>query len=284
MIAGCLSQSSKGAEILRNLKPSEKQPILVKELDLTSPESISNMKHQVSQVLQESSDSEFFALVNNAGFMCFGDFEWLTPELLQRHVDVNLLGTMKLTHALLPLLRQSSTKKEANQGSRIINVTSHCSLAALPGLSVYAGSKAGLSMYTRGLQMELSPFNIRVINFIPGSFVFQSGIIKQQTNYFEDMWEKMDEEQKEFYDEYFHRYTGYLKMVSEMVPKEIVDVDPMIIGAFKEAISAKDPKRRYIVEPLRYKVYHFLFKILPDCRLRDYCIRRFILTPEYKMC
>lgn len=284
VIAGCLSESSNGARFLRNLNPPNKPRIQVQELDITEPKSIARMKSHVQDVLSETTDpKEFYALVNNAGFMVFGEFEWLNTRLLERQIQVNLLGTMNLTHALLPIIR-GSTQKRSDQNilSRIINITSHCSLVALPGLSVYAASKAGLSFYSSALQMELRKYGVRVINFIPGSFVMQSGILKRQKKYGEEMWECMDEEQKEFYGDYFREYNSYIGAVSDLASDDVVEVDYRIISAFKQAITAQNPKRRYLVEPLRYKIYHNLFELVPDTAFRDQLIKRFVSMPEYK--
>lgn len=60
------------------------------------------------------------AVVNNAGVMCFGEFEWQTDSQIDYQIEVNLLGTMKFTKRLAPLVRKHK--------ARIINVTSHCAL------------------------------------------------------------------------------------------------------------------------------------------------------------
>jgi NAD(P)-dependent dehydrogenase (short-subunit alcohol dehydrogenase family) len=44
--------------------------------------------------------------------MVFGEFDWLTESLMQYQVDVNLLGTMRLTKAFIPLLRGYEGKNE----------------------------------------------------------------------------------------------------------------------------------------------------------------------------
>ena len=69
--------------------------------------------------------------VNNCGVMVFGESEWLTDNLIDYQINVNLAGTIKLTKRFLPLIRISK--------ARVVNVTSHCALRALPGLSVYGG-------------------------------------------------------------------------------------------------------------------------------------------------
>lgn len=48
----------------------------------------------------------FHALINNAGVMVFGEFEWQTEKLMKQQIEVNLLGTFKLTNAFCCLLRQ----------------------------------------------------------------------------------------------------------------------------------------------------------------------------------
>lgn len=45
-------------------------------------------------------------IVNNAGVMVFGEFEWLTERLITQQIHVNFLGTLKFTNAICPLLRQ----------------------------------------------------------------------------------------------------------------------------------------------------------------------------------
>lgn len=58
--------------------------------------------------------------MNNAGVMCFGEFEWQTNAIIEHQVNVNLFGTMNFTRSFLPLARKHKT--------RIINVTSHCAI------------------------------------------------------------------------------------------------------------------------------------------------------------
>jgi NAD(P)-dependent dehydrogenase (short-subunit alcohol dehydrogenase family) len=49
---------------------------------------------------------ELTALVNNAGVMVFGEFDWQTEDHMKLQLEVNVLGTMRLTRAFIPLLRE----------------------------------------------------------------------------------------------------------------------------------------------------------------------------------
>ena len=52
--------------------------------------------------------SELHAVVNNAGVMTIGEYEWQTSAMIESAINVNLLGTMRVTKAFLPDLRQSA--------------------------------------------------------------------------------------------------------------------------------------------------------------------------------
>ena len=48
-----------------------------------------------------------YAVINNAGICVCGEFEWQTWHQIEAQVRVNLLGTMRVTKAFLPLLKGS---------------------------------------------------------------------------------------------------------------------------------------------------------------------------------
>jgi short-subunit dehydrogenase len=101
-------------------------------------------------------------LFNNAGFGSLNWFEDLQPESdIDMQVQVNLLGVMHVTHALLPhLLKRRS--------GHIINMSSVAGWIAAPSYSVYAATKFGLRAFTDVLRREVSPFGIHVSGIYPG--------------------------------------------------------------------------------------------------------------------
>lgn len=214
--------------------------------------------------------AELTALVNNCGVMCFGETEWQTADLIASQIEVNLIGTIRVTKAFLPLVRQHK--------SRIINVTSHCGLRALPGLPIYCATKAGITAFNDALRLDMKKYGVEVVNFIPGSFVLSSNIMSQQANYAEEMRAAMDKEQIDFYGDYFDRYNGYLSAISG--EKEPQMVDPLILESFEEALLDVPAKTRYVCEPLRYKIYHTIFRMTPQ-KVTDFLLHKFVAMPEY---
>lgn len=214
---------------------------------------------------------EFTAFVNNCGVMVFGEAEWQTNEMIEQQINVNLIGTIKMTRAILPLARKHK--------SRIINVSSHCSMKSLPTLTVYTATKAGIASFTDGLRMEMKDHGVEVINFIPGSFVLNSNLSALQSKYAAEMRESLNEEQLNYYGDYFDRLDSFLSFISgEKDP--VVLPDESVLNTFEEALLDSAPKARYICEPWRYKIYHFLFRITP-LALSDWLTWRFISMPRF---
>lgn len=232
---------------------------------------------------------ELWAVVNNAGVMVFGEFEWYTEKIINHHIDVNLLGTMRFTKALCPLLRQYRgnlpsppsllSLLQLHVPARLVTVTSHCASEVLPGLSVYGATKAGLSGWCDGLRVELAKFGVRVIKFVPGSFVTQSDILAKQVERSFEMNAMLSDEQTAVYGEYFRRYNAYLStFCGKRLPVKVDDAG--LYETFDRAVLDVEPRSVYVNEPLRYKVYHWLFRWSPVA-VRDFLVTKFMMMPEY---
>lgn len=100
-------------------------------------------------------------LVNNAGYEATEDSTRLSDDEWQTTMNVNLLAPTRLVGALLPQL-------QASPFPSVINITSIHESIAYPGRLAYSVSKAGLSMATRTLAIELGPLGIRVNAIAPG--------------------------------------------------------------------------------------------------------------------
>ena len=88
-------------------------------------------------------------------------FAMLSGDQADELVEVNLGQLLRMTAAMLPLLRKSAP------GSSIINVTSIEAYRGIPYCSVYAAAKAGIAGFTKSLALELAPEGIRVNDIAP---------------------------------------------------------------------------------------------------------------------
>jgi NADP-dependent 3-hydroxy acid dehydrogenase YdfG len=99
---------------------------------------------------------------NNAGFIHPDWLEYIDPARgIETQVDVNLLGVMQVTRAVLPHMFN-------REEGHIINMSSVAGWIAPPILSVYSATKFGVRAFTDSLRREVAPFNINVSGIYPG--------------------------------------------------------------------------------------------------------------------
>ncbi|WP_462318843.1 SDR family oxidoreductase [Marinilabilia sp.] len=130
--------------------------VAIYHLDVTQP-------HNVEETIEKAwSDMKGIdVVVNNAGYGALGIFEGASDEQVIRQMDTNLLGTIRVTRVVLPLMRQ---KKKGT----IINISSIAGRMGLPLYSLYHASKFAVEGLTESLFYELRPFNIKVRLIEPG--------------------------------------------------------------------------------------------------------------------
>lgn len=100
-------------------------------------------------------------LVNNAGVFEPRPVEDVSPEDFARTVNVNLVATFALVHALLPAMR-------AAHSGHIVTIGSVADRTAFPGNSAYAASKFGLRALHEVLRNELRGSGVRASLVSPG--------------------------------------------------------------------------------------------------------------------
>ena len=107
-------------------------------------------------------------LINNAGYAQPGPMELVDEQRLRKQFDVNFFGTLAMTRAVLPLLRDNKFRQSALGSSRIITLSSMLGLVSLPYQGAYAASKFALEAAFEALRMEVRDFNIDVVLIEPG--------------------------------------------------------------------------------------------------------------------
>ncbi|KAF6216040.1 hypothetical protein GE061_000377 [Apolygus lucorum] len=267
VIACCLNPTGEGASRLMKDYP---KGIHVIKLDLLCHQSLDDMKSEVAE-LAKTNGYEIHAVVNNSGVMTMGEFEWLTHEQIFEMVSVNLIGAMNVTKNILPYLRETR--------GRVVNISSHCSLASMPGLSVYGATKSALEAWSTALRIELEKFQVDVVTVIPGSYVTESLILKGVKSSSEKMWDSMSDASKMTHEGNFRRFYDYLEAIP--VPKLGYIHDDALFERFDSALLSTRPKRQYVHGPLRYRLYFFLFTISPTVRIKEYLIKRFVNLPGF---
>ena len=96
-----------------------------------------------------------------------GEFADVGYANVKRHMDLNFDAPVRLTEALLPLLRRSAP-------SAIVNVASTAGRVARAGSASYSASKFALIGWTDGLALEEAPHGVHVGTVMPG-FVSTEG-------------------------------------------------------------------------------------------------------------
>ena len=111
-------------------------------------------------------------LVNNAGGALGLDPVATGPEADWSWMfDANVLGVLRMTQALLPLL-------EASGDGHIINMGSIAAFEPYPGGAGYNAAKAGLLALTRVLRMELLGKPIRITEIDPGMVETEFSVVR----------------------------------------------------------------------------------------------------------
>lgn len=102
-------------------------------------------------------------VVNNAGYGLFGTVEEISAQQLRDQLEVNLLGVLHVTQAVLPILR-------AQGSGHIVQISTVGGVAAFPNLGGYHASKWALEGLSESLAQEVAPFGIKVTLVEPGGF------------------------------------------------------------------------------------------------------------------
>jgi NAD(P)-dependent dehydrogenase (short-subunit alcohol dehydrogenase family) len=100
-------------------------------------------------------------LLNNAGYGAYGPLEATPPEKIRRQFDVNVIGLLAVTRAVLPHFR-------ARRSGVVVNVSSIGGRITFPLGTLYHGSKFAVEGLSEALHYELEPLGVRVKIVEPG--------------------------------------------------------------------------------------------------------------------
>jgi NAD(P)-dependent dehydrogenase (short-subunit alcohol dehydrogenase family) len=119
--------------------------------DVTSDESV---KAAVAQVLDQAGRIDL--LVNNAGVGLIAGAEESSLEQAKSLFEVNLFGLIRVTKAVLPIMRRQ-------RAGRIVNISSVMGLIPAPFMALYSASKHAVEGYSESLDHEIRGSGVRVV-------------------------------------------------------------------------------------------------------------------------
>ncbi len=129
---------------------------------LSIPIDVSDTKSCADKVAQIERDyGPLGGLINNAGIWLEGEFIDYSMDQIETVININMMGTIAMTHAALPKM------VERGQGT-IVNVVSTGGLYCRKLISIYAASKWAIRGFTGCLTAEYAPKGVRVMGFYPG--------------------------------------------------------------------------------------------------------------------
>ena len=119
--------------------------------------------HQVEKCTNEIIEEfgKIDILINNAGLWIQEKLEENDEKRIHDVIDVNLLGTIYMTKAVIPIMKK-------NQDGIIININSQAGINHKAERVVYNASKWGVTGFSKSLQDEVAKYGIRVTDILPG--------------------------------------------------------------------------------------------------------------------
>jgi NAD(P)-dependent dehydrogenase (short-subunit alcohol dehydrogenase family) len=213
---------------------------------------------QIAAVRAEPGEGALAGLVNNAGIAVASPIEFLPVEQLRRQLEINLIGQVAVTQALLPALRRAR--------GRVVNISSIGGRVALPLLGAYNMSKFGLEAFSDVLRRELRSQGVDVIAIEPGGI--KTPIWRKGGEVADEILAGTTAEGQELYGPMVaavRKQSANIEQVRGLPPRAVAEV----IGT---ALTADRPRARYLVGQ-DAKARALMARVVPD-RVMDRLIGR----------
>jgi len=241
------------------LRAKASAAIIPLQLDVTDRESILKAAQLVAG---QAGEAGLFGLVNNAGIAVGGPLELIPLTRLRRQLEVNVIGQIAVTQAVLPLLRRAR--------GRIVNMGSIAGRSTIPMMGAYSASKHALEALTDALRLEVYPWGIEVSIIEPGAIATPIWETSQRISL--EIEAEMPAEGKRLYHAAAERIR---EAVGEAAARAISP--DAVVEAVLHALTAKRPKTRYLVGR-DAKIRALMLKWLPD-RLQDWLLKKVLKLP-----
>jgi NAD(P)-dependent dehydrogenase (short-subunit alcohol dehydrogenase family) len=244
-----------GFEVLAGVRRPEDAPPGLEPivLDVTSEHDVAAAAGRIGRNLH--------ALVNNAGIAVNGPVEVVPVEQWRRQFEVNLIGQVAVTRALLPAL--------VNARGRIVNISSISGRVAWPLIGPYTASKFALEAVTDVLRREVGPHGVHVVSVEPGGIATP-------------VWDKSRADAQRMLSampaDARWRYDGLIAGIVDLGERLARNgLPPAAVAEVVEAaLTARRPRTRYVIGR-EAKAQAMLVRLLPD-RAFDALVARAIAS------
>ncbi|MEQ3552844.1 SDR family oxidoreductase [Pseudonocardia nematodicida] len=236
-----------GEQVAAAAAPGTVRPL---RFDVTDADSVRDAAAQADRL------GGVWGLVNNAGICVSAPMECLPVDELRRQLEINVVGQVAVTQALLPQLR--------GHRGRIVNVTSGLGSLAVPYMGAYAMAQFAKEAMSDALRRELVPHGVRVAVVQPGAIL--TPIWDKLENTADDVLAR----NPDVADTYRTVFTRFVRSNTQGARDSATTPDD-VARAVLRALSARRPRTRYPVGPDARSAVR-LSRLLPD-RLLD---RRFV--------
>jgi len=237
-----------------SLRESASERLTPLTIDVTDAEMIAAAAESLGEALDGAG---LDGLVNNAGVAIPGPLETLPIADLRRQLEINLIGQVEVTQAMLPAIRRVT--------GRVVFVSSIGGRTALPFTGAYHASKFGIEAVGDCFRQELRPWGIEVSLIEPGSVatpIWDKGQAEA-----DEISGRVPEHHDSLYGAAIERYRATVRKVAARgVPPE------QVAEAIEDALTAARPKTRYVVGR-EAKIQAQLSRFLPD-RVFDRLVSR----------
>jgi NAD(P)-dependent dehydrogenase (short-subunit alcohol dehydrogenase family) len=201
------------------------EPVIV---DVTDPETIA----AATERIRDATGGRLDALVNNAGITVQGPVEALPLDDYRRQLEVNVIGQIAVTQALLEMIRTAR--------GRVVFISSIGGRGGLPYLSPYSASKAAIGAVADSLRQEMKQFGVEVSYVEPGAIateIWDKGIQAGPA-----VREAIGPRMNELYGEKLDRLAALAEKTGAggLSPDSVAKV-------VEHALTASRPKARYVV-------------------------------------
>jgi NAD(P)-dependent dehydrogenase (short-subunit alcohol dehydrogenase family) len=224
--------AARGWDVIAGVRAEEDGARLRAESSRIAPVTLDVTDENHIAALDNSLPERLDAVVNNAAVAVGGPLEAVPLAELRRQLEINVIGQIAVTQAVLPRLRTSR--------GRIVFISSLNGKIAFPLLGPYCASKFALEAAADALRMELKPWDIKVAVVEPAQT--ETDMWRTADAVADDTAAAMTDDARRLYD----RHLAGLKKTLAMTRKMVVPAEK-VAAVVEQALTARRPRARYVV-------------------------------------